>query len=256
MDSEHRHELKQNELVEWLSHSGEFVRKNGITVVCVILIVVGLVLSLPFKSMRQKSNLKRQAEVAGVVLGLGREKIQTIQSQMQGMYVQNQLLVSANSLAIKGNEEKSPLLASLALIKRGEALRSDLHYSAAAVEAEIVASQIAEAKKAYENAINKAQGHEGSSSLIAMANFGLGLCAEELGDFNGAATIYSSIVENSDFDGTVFLAQAKFRLDTMERSKGKYVFKDAPVEIEMPVSESIELDIPAVELKPTESEAK
>ena len=64
-----------------------------------------------------------------------------------------------------------------------------------------------------------------------MAKFGLGLCAEDMGDFDEAGRIYQSIVDNQDFEGTVFPTRAKLRLEEMEDNKGIFVFVDAPIEV-------------------------
>jgi len=69
---------------------------------------------------------------------------------------------------------------------------------------------------------------------MAAAEFGLGLCEEELGNFEKAQQIYQIILdkssqsENPDFEGTVAVTQAKHRLDTMADYKQKVIFKLAP----------------------------
>ena len=163
----------------------------------------------------------------------------SIQSQMRNMYVDNQLLMAASSLEIAAKEAKNPLQAALALIKQGEALRAELHYNVDDLEMEVVKSQIAQAEKAYENAIDKAKGEKGAPPFIAMARFGLGLCAEEVGDFAKAREIYESIATNSELEGTVFPVQAQFRLEIMEDTRGKFVFVKAPEQVESLIPESI-----------------
>jgi uncharacterized protein YceK len=130
-----------------------------------------------------------------------------------------------NELEIAANEAEDADLAAMAFIKRAEAIRASLHYGAEDAEAEVVTSQIAQARKAYTNAATKAQGNV---SLSAKAEFGLGLCAEELAEYDGAQKIYQKIVDTPAYAATVFPTQAQTRLDNMDDNKAKFVFVDAP----------------------------
>jgi hypothetical protein len=64
--------------------------------------------------------------------------------------------------------------------------------------------------------------------LKATAEFGLGLCEEELSNFQEARQIYQSIVANAGYEGTVANAAAQHRLETMDDYRQKVVFKPAP----------------------------
>lgn len=229
MDSEHRHELKTNELVNLISHSGEFFRKNYMQIIGVVLIIIAVGLWGPVKGFRNKAKLENQAQSAEVLDQLPQSKMAALRNQAQDMATSNALLISANALEIEAHNTKNPLLAALALIKRGEALRSDLHFRNSEVEPAEIKSHIEQARKAYNSAIEKAKGNPGSITLEAMANFGLGLCAEELGDLKQAKSIYASIISNADYEGTVCPTQAQFRLESIDDSKGKFVFVSAPV---------------------------
>ena len=155
------------------------------------------------------------------------------------------MIASANQLEITAKEAKTEYLAALALIKRAEAIRASLHYGAEDAELEVVASQTAQAKKVYKQAIAKAQGNV---NLSAKAEYGLGLCAEELADYAGAQAIYKKIIDNPDYAATAFPTQARARLDNMDDNSAEFVFVDAP-EPE-PVIETLESVIPEpVEIK-------
>ena len=61
-----------------------------------------------------------------------------------------------------------------------------------------------------------------------MAEFGLGLCDEELGNFDKARAAYRAVAENADYEGTAAQAAAAHRLTTMDDYQGAVVFKPAP----------------------------
>lgn len=60
---------------------------------------------------------------------------------------------------------------------------------------------------------------------MASAKFGLGLCEEEIGNFQAAEKIYQDVASNADFDGTEAKAAAALRLETMGDYKTAVVFK-------------------------------
>ncbi len=226
MDKEHRHELKSNELADWITHLPDFVRRNWVQITGVILIIIALLVIPIFKRTRDNTMLTGQVEATKLMQKIVQEKVGVVQNQSQGVLeTQNQLLVVANSLEEAAKNTKNPFAAAFALIKRGEALRADLHYQSGDVERSVVLSQIKQAKTAYNSAIEKAQGN---STLIGMARMGLGLCAEEGGKFDGAKEIYEAILNNTDFAGTIYPAQAQHRLDFMDDNRTKFVFVEAP----------------------------
>ncbi len=226
MDTEHRHELKTNELADWIVHLPVFLRRNWAQITGLILIVIALLVLPISKWKRHNAILTQQTETTQLIQKIAQEKVAAIRSQSTGILdSQSQLLVVANSLEAAANKASNPYAAALALIKRGEALRADLHYQSGRVERTTVVAQIKQAKKAYESAIEKAQGN---LTLIAMARMGLGLCAEEVGNFDRAKEIYEQISAGADFAGTVFPAQAQLRLDFMDDNRTKFVFVEAP----------------------------
>ncbi len=226
MDKEHRHELKTNELADWIVHLPDFLRRNWAQIIGVTLIVIALLVIPIFKRTRRNATLTQQTETTQLIQKIAQEKVAAIRSQSTGILdSQSQLLVVANSLEDAANKASNPQAAALALIKRGEALRADLHYQSGRVERTTVVAQINQAEKAYESAIEKAQDN---STLIAMARMGLGLCAEEVGNFDLAKEIYEQIAADADFAGTVSPAQAQLRLDFIDDNRIKFVFVEAP----------------------------
>jgi hypothetical protein len=223
MDSAHRHELKTNELADWVGHLPDFIRRNYLQIIGAGLIVVGLVVLPVFKRMRRSAARLRQSGIMRLIQKVEQDKVMAVRGG--GADIQNVLLISANSFEAAAKNAENPYSAALALIKQAEALRADLHYKVGRVEQPVVKAQIDQARSAYQQAIKKAQG---SNTLIAMAKFGLGLCAEEVGKFDQANQIYEEIVANVDFEGTVFPAQAQLRLELMDDNRARFVFVEAP----------------------------
>jgi tetratricopeptide (TPR) repeat protein len=238
MDTEHRHELKTNELADWIVHLPGFLRKNWAQITGVVLIVVALLVIPLFKRTRQSTTSQHQADTTQLIQKIAQEKVTMVSNQKAGiMETQSQFLVAAGSLEDAAKKEQSPYPAALALIKRAEALRADLHFQSTDVSQSTVAAQISQARKAYELAIEKAKGN---NTLTAMAKIGLGLCAEEVGKVDRAREIYEEIIANTDFAATMFSAQAQFRLDAMDDNRTEFVFVAAP----QPEPQAFELDIP------------
>jgi hypothetical protein len=153
--------------------------------------------------------------------------MQILRAQALGRDLSSMLLQPAINLRTFAQTTKSDKMAALALIKRAEALRTELHYRPGTVSKEDLAARINQAKADYAEAIERSSFNP---SLMAKAKFGLGLCEEELGNFAEAEQIYRNIVANPNFEGTVAAVQAKYRLDTMADYKQKLVFKPSPKE--------------------------
>jgi tetratricopeptide (TPR) repeat protein len=133
-------------------------------------------------------------------------------------------------------------MAALALIKQGEALRMELHYRPASVSQDDLKAQINLAKESYLRAFQKAQG---DPSLAAMAKYGLGLCEEELGNFQEAEKIYREFAADPQFEGTATAAAVKFRLETMAEYKEPVAFEPAPQPAVRQTESVIEPNLPS-----------
>jgi hypothetical protein len=135
------------------------------------------------------------------------------------------LLETATSLEDTAQRCPDGALAALALIKEGEALRAELHYRSASLAPEGLQQQLDRARACYEQALDRAGRN---MTLVAMAKLGLGLCAEELEDFERAGQLYTELAMGPEFAGTVFPALAKERLELMPEYKEKVHFAEAP----------------------------
>jgi hypothetical protein len=271
MDAEHRHELKTNELADWIGHFPRFCRENAKTIIGVGFIIVAVVVFFYGRRMRADSRFEQEAQAVSLIKRLDYSKLATIQGQRGNAAAAGSIRLSAESLEMAAAEAKSPHVAALLLIKQGDALRADLHYRAEEIDADVIGNQVAKARTVYEKALIQAQGN---NTLVAMANFGMGMCAEEIGDYIKAAKIYNSIVADADFAGTVLPRQAQDRLDNIADNKMRFVFvaaelpkpevaKPEDIKIEFPTPKPVEPDIEpdtskpdanqpdAVEIKPT-----
>jgi tetratricopeptide (TPR) repeat protein len=226
MKAEHRHELKTNELAEWLINFPKWARENATTIiyVSVLIVVVAIVYFWKVYEKRVVSD-REQIDFSNLVFQISQGKTQILQASAQGIDASYALIQAADNLQNMAQNTKSEEMAALALIKRADTLRMELHYRFGSISDQDLAAQIDRAKDSYTKAIEKSST---SPSLTAMAKLGLGLCEEELGNFEQAREIYGEIAANADFEGTVAVAQAKQRLLTMADYQQKVVFKPSP----------------------------
>jgi len=226
MKSEHRHELKTNELAEWLGNFPEWVKENSKTIIgiaALVIVVVGF-----YGWRRYDKNVvqvRERNEFTSLLNETTSVKMQVAARQAQGTDDSHYLIPLANNLKGFAESTRKKNMAALALIKEAETLRAELHYRLGAISKQDFTEQINRAKASYTEATAKASSNP---SLMAAAKFGLGLCAEELGDFDQARQIYKEIVSNTDFEGTVSIVQAKHRLENMSDYEKEIVFKPAP----------------------------
>jgi len=132
-------------------------------------------------------------------------------------------------------------MGALALIKRADALRAELHYRPGTASEQETAAQLDKAQASYAEAFSKAEA-SGSAPLMVAAKFGLGLCEEERGNFEQARQIYTDISKNASFEGTTAAIAAQQRLGTMVDYQQKIVFRKFPKPIPAePAQQPIEL---------------
>jgi tetratricopeptide (TPR) repeat protein len=228
MKAKHRHELKTNELAEWIANMPQWASANLKWIVIVLAVAVGAAGALYyFRYQRNVVSMREELRFTELTSRRPTQDKTTIMFALnQGRdaaYVLLQLALDLETFA-KGTEDDD--MAALALIKRGEALRAELHYRRESVGQQEIAEQIGRARKSYNDALARSP----SDLLVrGMANFGIGLCEEELGNFDEAKRIYSSIAENPELDGTVIVPQARLRAETMPDYSKPVVFKAAPV---------------------------
>ncbi len=246
MKSDHRHELKTNELAEWIANFPQWARDNGKIAIIVSAVAVLVVVSALWYWRKTKvESVEQQLAFTSLITKLSQNKMQVLMSQSRGMDTSYMLDQTAVDLGTAAGGAKDENMAALALIKRAESLRAAVHYRPESVSQADLLTAIDGAKIAYINAVSKAATNP---SLMAMAKFGLGLCEEEIGNFGEAEQIYRDLIENSDFEGTTTVARAQWRLETMADYRKKIVFKPAPIP-KPPVPDMTDM-FPPIPLRP------
>ena len=226
MKSDHRHELKTNELADWLAHFPQWVQENRTTLIGAGVIIV-LVIAVYFVRFYRKDvvEVRHHVQLTNLVMQVPAEKRTIARAASQGTDQSIALLPVAQDLQGFATGTGNDRMGALALIKRAEALRAELHYRLADAGSDDVTKQIAQAQSSYQQALQRAASNP---VLAAMAEFGLGLCEEELGNFDKAKEAYRAVAENSDYEGTAAQAAAAHRLKNVDDYQGTVVFKPAP----------------------------
>ena len=250
MKSEHRHELKTNELAEWITNFPQWAKDNRTTIIYVSVLIIVVAAIYIWKGYSKNAVATReQLEFTKLITQLPRSKMRILQAQSEGMDYSYLLIQTADNLQDVAQNTKDKRMAALALIKQADRLRVELLYRPGQVDRQNATAQINRAKAGYSEALSRLtdSGTVGTinPSLTAAAKFGLGLCEEELGNFKQAKQMYQEITAKPDFEGTVAAAQAKQRLETMADYKQIVVFRQAP----KPVPAKTELLQPQIEPK-------
>jgi len=225
MKAKHRHELKTNILAEWLGNLPQWTKENLMMIIVVSVIAVAAIGAYFYFGYQRKRVLEQQGvRLMTVTTQLAQTKRDILGQQTRGNDISYLLLELAKSLEGFASGAKSSNSAAFAYIKHAEAYRAELHYRPLLVSMRDLNDQTNQAKASYAKALDLA----GTASLKATAQFGLGLCEEELGNFDVAEGIYREIVANADFEPTTAYVQARQRLETLSHYKQKVVFKTAP----------------------------
>jgi hypothetical protein len=233
MKSDHRHELKTNELAEWISNFPQWAKENRTLIITVLVVILAIGAAYIWRIHSKNVAVRTQIELTGLISQLLGSKMQILSAQAQGKDLSYMLVQHdgpADRLKNFAQNVNDDLMSAVALIKQAEALRTELHCRPGTVSKQDLAEQINRAKASYTEALETHLERVPNPSLTAAAQFGLGLCEEELGSFEKAQQIYRDITTNSDFEGTVAKTAAEQRLKTMADYKTTIVFKaSAPV---------------------------
>ena len=247
MKADHRHELKTNELAEWLAHFPEWAKENRTNLILVAAVILVAIAVYFVRFYRKDVVVTREhVQLTGLVSQVSNQKRSVAQAASQGTDQSIALVSIAKDLQDFASSARDDRLAALAWIKRAEALRAELHYRPTEVPREELTKQIGQAQTSYQQALERASS---SPALAATAQFGLGLCDEELGNFEKAKEAYRAVAENPDYEGTAAQAAAAHRLKTMDDYKGTVVFKPAP-ELKDPLASTPSMQITPDALEP------
>lgn len=243
MKSDHRHELKTNELADWIMNFPEWANENRTSLIgaAAVIVVALLVYFLSFYRQNIVS-ARNQVRLTNLVTQVPQQINRVANAAMQNNDESYSLLPAAQDLQDFAAKSSNPDMAALALIERGAALRAEIHYRLAEVSREELATQIGKAKESYQQALER---KPSSPSLAAAAQYGLGLCEEELGNFDQAAAIYREVAQKPEYAGTTAQAEAAYRLKIMDDFKTAVVFRPAP-----PKPAPTQATAPTVQIQP------
>ncbi len=227
MKAKHRHELKTNELADWLGNIPSWAKQNLRTIIYVAVFGVFLAAYTTYYFYTEKIVASRQrAALTKLATQLPQTKARILQAQSQGSDISYMLIQQiGDNLDTLANNTKQNSIAALAYAKEAETLRSDLHYRLESPGRQDIEKQTEKAKKLYQKALQKSAGN---TAVTAIAKFGLGLCEEELGNFDEAKQIYQQIADDARLDGTTPAAAARQRIKIMHNFTEDITFKPAP----------------------------
>jgi len=178
-----------------------------------------------WRNLQGRAMAKEHYQMTQLATSISANINNALQAQSSGKDLSFMILQPADGLLTFAQTTENNEMAALALLKRAEALRAELHYRMSTVTQQDLADQIGKALQSYTAAIEKAPSNP---NYVSLAKYGQGLCAEEIGDYDKAGKIYQGIVANPDFESTVAYARAKYRLKVMDDFKQKITFKPAP----------------------------
>jgi hypothetical protein len=226
MKSDHRHELKTNELAEWLVNFPQWAKENHKTIIGIIVLIISIACFFTWKFYKNTATEREQLEFTSLLNSISDAKMQVVNAHMQGSDVSYLLLQRAGDLKTFSEKASNDNIAAISIIKQADSLRAELHYRNGEINKQTIIDQINQAKAAYTKAIELTSSNY---VLRAIATFGLGLCAEELSNFKEARQIYQNIVDNPDFKGTTTLVQVQQRLKIMSDYERDIVLLPAPI---------------------------
>jgi predicted negative regulator of RcsB-dependent stress response len=221
MRAEERHKLKTNELAESLSELPEYFRKHGNKILTGGIVV--LVVVLGFFWWRNAQANTRMENIATL------NDLLAQKNQMQALTAQKaQLEKNANdsslpydattlagALQTVAEKASGSSTAMIAMQEQAEALRSQLLYSSLPITDEQRKNLCTQAEGIYEQMKRE---FPNSHVAYGSANLGLGLLAEEQGNWDKAREIYNQMVADgqSRLAGTMFPVQAQIRLKKID----------------------------------------
>jgi len=222
MKSDHRHELKTNELADWMAHIPEWSKKNAKPLIGGTALVVLIVVAVSWSQynntvLAQAHRTQFTMQMADLEMGT----MQVIQSSLQGQDMSIALSESSDSLGVLAENATSETMAAMAYLKQAEMLREQIHFEHGQPTEESINDRIETAKAAYNMALENGKANK---TLLSVAQYGLGLCAEEQGRFEEAASIYQALISDDVFSGTVGRTSAIHRLESIAHFRSVVTF--------------------------------
>ena len=114
MKSEHRHQLKTNELAEWIANLPQWAQKNARMIICISIVVLCVAGLYFYYRYRTTALIKKQLALTDLIVRLSQSKIQILGAQTQGIDYSFILLQPADNLEIFAENTKDNQMAALA----------------------------------------------------------------------------------------------------------------------------------------------
>jgi len=241
MRSDHRHELKTNELATWIANFPQWADKNRTSLMAAAAVIL-VALLVYFVSFYRKNvvSVGNQTRLTTLVAEVPQQMSRIASASMQGQDESYLLVKTEQDLEDFARKSSNNNMAALALIQRGAAARAELHYRLSEISQDELVKQVAKAQASYQQALDR---KPSLPSLAAAAQYGLGLCEEELGSFDKAAEIYREVAQKPDYAGTTAQAAAAYRLKIMPDYKTIVAFQPAP-------PKPVQAPVPTIQVQP------
>ncbi len=229
MKADHRHELKTNALADWMAHFPEWSKKNakpliGGAALLVLIVVVFLWSQYNNTVLAQTHRSEFTSNLANIEALI----MQVAQTSTQGEDTSLDLGTSSDDLGELAQNTSTKTMAALAYLKQAEMLREQIQFEAGQPTVDAITDRIETAKAAYGMALEKGKA---SKTLMSLAHYGLGLCAEELGQFDEAGNVYQALIADASYKGTIGQVSAANRIKAMPNFNSIITF---PVVEELP----------------------
>jgi predicted negative regulator of RcsB-dependent stress response len=222
MKSDHRHELKTNALADWMAHFPEWSKKNAKPLIggttLVILIVVAFLWSQYNNTVLAQTH---RSEFTSNMANLEIVIMQVAQNSAQGEDTSITLGETSDTLGELAQNTSTKTMAALAYFKQAEMLREQIHFENGQPTIDAITDRIETAKAAYGMALEQGKANK---TLTSLAQYGLGLCAEELGQFDEAGKIYQALISDDSYKGTIGQVSATNRVQAMANFNGSITF--------------------------------
>lgn len=226
MKSERRHELHSNELAEWIENFPEWAKENRNSIIYTSVVVILILISVYLKWFAPQPAVgKGQLEMTQYAEMVQMGKMQAAASKEPGTVRPEMLTSASDKLGTLSKQVSGGQSEAFAQIKRGEALRAQIHYTSPPMDNGARDLLLEKAKKAYSDALAKA---DDNMQIAGMAKLGLGLCEEEAGNYAAAQSAYNELAGNESYAGTVAKLMAAKRAKTLDDYKETIVFVDIP----------------------------
>jgi hypothetical protein len=239
MRSDHRHELKTNELADWIAHFPDWASENRSSIVAAaVVILVALIVYFWSFYRRDVMSVRNQTRLTGLVTQVPQQMNRIANAATKNTDETYVLVQTEQDLQDFAQKSSNNDMAALALIQRGAALRVEVHYRLAEISRDELATQIGKAQTSYQQALDR---KPSNPALVAAASYGLGLCEEELGNLDKAREIYREVAQKPEYAGTTAQAAAAYRLNVMNDYRTEVVFPPAPPKPVQPPTPSIQI---------------